>query len=164
MSKKLEETLNLRSSDEIELEANLEEITSEDLEYIEETEEIKIHSKEMDEIYDTAMKAHKEILDLGYTVDTKYSGNILSTSATFLDLAIKASKSKVENKLKRIKMDMDVELKVEKTKAKEAIDGNEIIMDEDDVDVELLSRNDVLRKVHEIMNGTVQQLGNEDEE
>lgn len=155
MSRKLEESLNLRSSDELDLENNLENITSEDLEYIEETEEIKTHSKEMDEIYDTAMKAHKEILDLGYTVDTKYSGNILSTSATFLDLAIKASKSKVENKLKRIKMDTDVELKIEKSKPPEAIDGNEIIMDEEG-DVELLSRNDVLRKVHEIMNGKTQ--------
>ena len=152
MSKKLDETLNLRSMDEIDLENSLEEITSEDLEYIEETEEIKTHSKEMDEIYDTAMKAHKEILDLGYTVDTKYSGNILSTSATFLDLAIKASKSKVENKLKRIKMDMDVELKIEKSKPIESVDGNEFIVEESE-DAELTSRNEVLKKVHEIMNG-----------
>lgn len=151
MSKKLEETLNLRSMDDIDIVSEkLGELTEEDIDNIsDEYEEIKEHSDEMNKIHDAAIKAHKEILDLGYSVDTKYAGNILSTSATFLDIAIKASKSKVENKLKRIKMDMDVELKTVKVTPSNdlIVDGEEIPQEEG----QLLSRNEVIQKMEEIL-------------
>lgn len=160
MSKKLDETLNLRSMDEInELEKISETLNEVDLENIN-TEESKVdpdineHVTEMNEVYESAMKAHKEILDLGYSVDTKYAGNILSTSAKFLDIAISASSSKIDKKLKKLKMDMDAygaKLSA-KNNSDEAtiIDGKEVVVSEEEGG-ELLNRNDILTKIDSIL-------------
>lgn len=163
MSKKLEETLNLRSMDDIEFVSDkLEELSEDDMDSItDEYEEIKEHSDEMNKIHDAAIKAHKEILDLGYSVDTKYAGNILGTSATFLDIAIKASKSKVENKLKRIKMDMDMEIKTVRSPNSQTdliVDGEEVPQEEG----QLLSRNDILQKMEEILKNDIPNLLSDD--
>ena len=164
MSKKLDETLNLRSMDEInELEKISESLDDVDMDNIN-LEESKVdpditeHVDEMNEVYQSAMKAHKEILDLGYSVDTKYAGNILSTSAKFLDIAISASSSKIDKKLKKLKMDMDAYgAKIAAKNSSEEVtivDGKEVVVSEEEGG-ELLNRNDILSKIDSILKNPV---------
>ena len=153
MSKKLEESLNLRSMEEINnLEKVSEELNEIDTDLIKnapEDKDMDEHVSEMNEIYDAALKAHKEIIDLGYSVDTKYAGNILSTSAKFLEIAISASTSKIDKKLRKVKLDNDASSKV--IKKDTTVDGQEIIEDTNQQG-ELLSRNDVLKKLEGILS------------
>lgn len=159
MSKKLEETFNLRSEEQEESH----DLILSDEEYVseEEPEEIQIHSKEMDDIYEQATKAHKETLDLAYSVDTKLAAGILGASSSFLDLALRASKSKIDNKLRYKKMEMDFQTRVERVKPVE-VDGE--LIDQNKQEGELLSRNDVLSRIHEIMNKDIPEMLTQDKE
>lgn len=153
MSKKLEESLNLRSMEDInDLEKVSDELNEIDTDLIQDVpadKDMDEHVLEMNEIYDAALKAHKEIIDLGYSVDTKYAGNILSTSAKFLEIAISASTSKIDKKLRKVKLDNDASSKVIK-KDTSTVDGQEIV-EETNQQGELLSRNDVLKKLEGIL-------------
>lgn len=65
------------------------------------------HDKEMDEIIETALSAHKSTLDFGFNVEAKDAGKIFATSAQHLDIALKASKSKAEMRGKFIALKMN---------------------------------------------------------
>lgn len=67
------------------------------------------HSKEMDDIYSNAMKAHKDLLDLGFNMEAKNAGSIMEPAARMLEIAMKASQNKVDTKMKSIKLRMDRE-------------------------------------------------------
>lgn len=67
------------------------------------------HESEMNEVIDQAMKAHKEILDLAFNVEIKHAGSIFMPAARMLELAVTASKSKADQKLKVLKLKMERE-------------------------------------------------------
>jgi hypothetical protein len=67
------------------------------------------HAIEMDHVYRQALKAYKDMLDLGYNVESRHAGNIFEPAARFLELAMNASKSKSEQKLRTLKLRMDRE-------------------------------------------------------
>jgi galactitol-specific phosphotransferase system IIB component len=97
------------STKEIEEMANaLEKITPSELLANDESG-IKDHEKEMNEIYHQALKAHKELLDLGFNIEAKHAGTIFEPAARFLETAMNASKSKNDQKLKVLKLKMDRE-------------------------------------------------------
>lgn len=58
--------------------------------------------RELDDLADLAVKAHKDIMDLGFNVDMKNAGEILSVAANMLGQAITAKTSKIQKKLKMI--------------------------------------------------------------
>lgn len=98
------------------------------------------HDEEMDEISKMAVSAHQDLLELGMNVDTRTAGEILSTSATMLKIAMDARNSKVDKKLRLIKLQMD-KMKLDHSLAtdKEApVNGGEIAMD----------RNEILAQIH----------------
>jgi hypothetical protein len=64
----------------------------------------EVHCKEMDEVYRQALKAHKDMIDLGFNVEARHAGNIFEPAARFLEIAMNASKSKSEQKLKTLKV------------------------------------------------------------
>lgn len=68
-----------------------------------------VHCREMDDVYRQALRAHKEMLELGFNVESRHSGSIFEPAARFLEIAMTASKSKSEQKLKTIKLRMDRE-------------------------------------------------------
>jgi hypothetical protein len=69
---------------------------------------VKEHTIEADEIYDHAMKAHKDLMDLGFNVEPKHAGaNAFTPALKALEIALKASKSKNEAKMDRIRLVME---------------------------------------------------------
>ena len=96
---------------------------------------IAIHDTEMDEISEMALSAHKDLLELGMNVDTRTAGEILGTSATMLKIAMDARNSKMDKKLKLIKLQMD-KMKLDHALAKEdntPVDGGALTMDRNEL-------------------------------
>lgn len=93
------------------------------------------HDAEMDEISEMAVSAHKDLLELGMNVDTRTAGEILGTSATMLKIAMDARNSKMDKKLKLIKLQMD-KMKLDHALAKEdntPVDGGALTMDRNEL-------------------------------
>lgn len=61
----------------------------------------------LDELQDSAIQAHKELLEAGFSVEPKNAGNFLESAAQHLNLAIDAEKQKIDRKMKLLKMRMD---------------------------------------------------------
>lgn len=93
------------------------------------------HDAEMDEISEMAVSAHRDLLELGMNVDTRTAGEILGTSATMLKIAMDARNSKMDKKLKLIKLQMD-KMKLDHALAKEdntPVDGGALTMDRNEL-------------------------------
>lgn len=103
------------------------------------------HEKEMDEIYITALAAHKQIFDLAFNVENKLTGSILEPAARFLDVALTASKSKSEQKLKTLKLRMDRQ-KLDAELQKDVVDGT---IDAVNPAGFMADRNDLLKELEE---------------
>lgn len=69
------------------------------------------HVLETDDIYLQAMQAYKDLLDLGFNIESKHAGaNAFMPAAKMLEIALKASQSKKDSKLERIKAIMEKEI------------------------------------------------------
>jgi hypothetical protein len=101
------------------------------------------HEIEADDIYKQAMKAHKDLFDLGFNIESKHAGaNAFAPSAKMLEIALKASQSKALKKMEAIKLLMDKEAH-EKDMGKNVEDG-EIIDSGSSI---LANRNDIMDKI-----------------
>lgn len=124
MTKKLAETFGFNDDDETinEYENNDEVIEHEDIDNIENSDIVVIqspddqinedsgiseHEAEMNEIFSMAIDAHKKTMELGFGVEPKNSSPGLSSSTSFLNIALNASKSKVEKKLSLLRIKME---------------------------------------------------------
>ena len=97
--------------------------------------DVDMHDAEMDEISEMAVSAHRDLLELGMNVDTRTAGEILGTSATMLKIAMDARNSKMDKKLKLIKLQMD-KMKLDHALAKEdntPVDGGALTMDRNEL-------------------------------
>lgn len=65
------------------------------------------HTREMDVLYEAAMRSHKDVLDLGFNVEAKQAAGMFQASAKFLELAMKASTNKTDARMARIKLAME---------------------------------------------------------
>lgn len=151
MTKKIEETLNLpHIKDLIDVEVN-DDITIEDLEIdtsiictVEDVDGIIEHGKEMEQIYTAAMKAHEDASDLAYNVENRHTSDILEQSAKYLEIAMTASQSKADAKLKALKLKMDIE-KMHMTNKKNKLEG---VIEEQKPDGSFVAnRNDLLAQL-----------------
>ena len=101
------------------------------------------HEDETNEIYDLAMKAHKDLLDLGYNIEPKNAGaNAFMPSAKFLEIALKASQSKTDRKMEQIKMVMEQDR--HKKEMGETVEDAEAF---DKTPSIVANRNDIMEKI-----------------
>lgn len=73
-----------------------------------------VHETEMDDLYDDAHRAFKDIFDYGMSSDPKHAANIFGAAAMMLKLAVNTKNAKIdrriraiETKLKERKLDLD---------------------------------------------------------
>ena len=72
------------------------------------------HDTEMDEISQLAVEYGKTLHDLGMSVDVKNAGEIFTASSNMLKVALDARNSKMERRLKMLKLELD-RIKLERT-------------------------------------------------
>jgi hypothetical protein len=99
----------------------------------------ELHDEEMDEIAQLAMEYGKTLHDLGMSVEVKHAGEIFNASGNMLKIASDARNSKMEKKLKLMKLEMD-RIKMDR----QAPDKPELI-NQDQVTV--LDRNQLLSQI-----------------
>lgn len=98
------------------------------------------HDREMDELAQLAIDAHKNLQDLGMNVEIRHAGEIFSSSSQMLKIAVDAKNNKVEKKLRLLKLQMD-KLKLDRQfKEGDAVDGTAVKLD----------RNELLRQIREM--------------
>ena len=69
------------------------------------------HINETDDIIQKALESYKDLMDLGFNIESKHAGaNAFSPAAKMLEIALKASQSKKDSKLERIKAIMEKEI------------------------------------------------------
>jgi hypothetical protein len=91
------------------------------------------HDKEMDELAKMAIEAHQNLQDLGMNVEIRHAGEIFSSSSQMLKIAVDAKNSKVDKKLKLLKLQLD-KLKMDRTfKESDAVDGTAIRLDRNEL-------------------------------
>lgn len=99
------------------------------------------HDKEMDELADLAVQAHKDLQDLGMNVEIRHAGEIFSSSSQMLKIAVDAKHNKVDKKLRLLKLQLD-KMKIELT-FKE--DDNTV-----DGQAHKLDRNELMKQLKQI--------------
>jgi len=107
------------------------------------------HATEMDEISKEAINSYKDLIELGFNVETKHSGQIFDPATQMLKVALEARNSKVEKKLKYMRLELD-KAKFERDLNNENSD-NFITVGENE-DTILAERNSLLEKIREKVN------------
>ena len=100
------------------------------------------HDAEMDEISELAVQGFKDLKDLGMDVEIRHAGEIFTSAAQFLKIGLDARNSKVDKKLKMLKLQLD-KLRLDRSMPQEeakSIDGN----------VNLIDRNELLKTIKEV--------------
>jgi len=101
-----------------------------------------VHDDEMDELAQMAIQAHKDLQDLGMNVEIRHAGEIFTSSSQMLKIAVDAKNSKVDKKLKMLKLQLD-KLKLDRSTKQEgqaALEGTATLLD----------RNELLKQLNEI--------------
>ena len=92
-----------------------------------------LHDREMDELAKMAIEAHQNLQDLGMNVEIRHAGEIFSSSSQMLKIAVDARNSKVDKKLKLLKLQMD-KLKMDRSfKETDSVDGVAIKLDRNEL-------------------------------
>lgn len=102
------------------------------------------HAKEMDEIHDAALTAHRDMIDMAFNMEPKNAGSIMEPAARMLEIALKASQNKTDAKMKSIK------LKMEKEKHDHELKKNQeegVIQGEISPRGQLMDRNELLKNL-----------------
>lgn len=125
MNKKLEELFELASSEQNDLTIPLPDVTLEitedainTLDKIEaalpQVRNLELADNELDELADLATNSYKDLVDLGMSVEARFSAEILNSASSFLGHAITAKTAKINKKLKQL----DLQLKKAQLDAK----------------------------------------------
>lgn len=102
------------------------------------------HEDESDEIYQLAMRAHKDLIDLGFNIEPKNAGpNAFQPALKALEIALKASQSKKTAKMERIQLIMDQERHAKEMN--NGVEDGEII--ESGGKSIVANRNDLMEKI-----------------
>lgn len=143
---KLEETFDLPKLEDV-LAENL--TTEQQLEEARELEQqfksqdhFEAHDQEMDEIASLAVEYGKTLHDLGMSVEVKHAGEIFTASGNMLKVALDARNSKMEKKLKMMRLELD-KLKLDR----QMPESNETIEAQN---VTILDRNALLQQIQDI--------------
>jgi hypothetical protein len=108
--------------------------------------EAKDHSDSMDNIYDEALQHAKDLMDLGYNVDTRSAGRIFENSANMFKIAIEAKNSKRKAQLDTIKSKQEQQkINIIERRSKGENDQTDGSIDTGSVIVE--DRNELIRRL-----------------
>jgi hypothetical protein len=160
MTKKLEELFNLSSTDatteetEQTIAENRELITQVDLAIdkidaaLPTVRDLETGDTELDELARLAQSKAEDLIDLGMNVEPRFSGVILQTAGTLLGHAITAKTAKLDKKLKMVQLQLakaklDHQIKKDtKDPAEEAVEGQGIVLDRNELLKQILGQKD----------------------
>jgi len=108
------------------------------------------HAEEMNEIYEEAMQGYRDLMDLAMNMEAKNAGTVAEPAATFLKIALDASKNKTDSKFKKLRLKLDVE---KFNLAKEKEKGKSEIIDVTEETFEA-NRNDLIKILQSKKNAT----------
>jgi hypothetical protein len=104
---------------------------------------VKEHTAETDEIYDVAMRAHKDLMDLGFNIEPKNAGpNAFTPALKALEIALKASRSKSERRMEEIRLIMEQDK--HKRDMNDGVEDGEFIDNGSSITA---NRNDLMAKI-----------------
>ena len=106
--------------------------------------------EELDELAKLAKDKFEDMVDLGMSVEPRFSGVILQTAGMLLGHAITATTAKMDKKLKMInlqlqKAKLDHQIKKDAGKAQDAdepIDGKGVVLDRNELLKQILGKSD----------------------
>ena len=105
---------------------------------------IQEHIAEADDVYEHALKAHKDLMDLGFNIEPKNAGpNAFAPALKALEIALKASQSKSNKKMEQIRLVMEKD-KHDKEMGEGIEDGE--IVDNGGSSI-TANRNDLMEKI-----------------
>jgi hypothetical protein len=114
-----------------------------------EAKEARDHEVSMDKMYDETIQHSRDLMDLGYNVDTRSAGRIFETAATMYKLALDSKNSKRKAQLDLLKIQQEQQ-KIDIVKNnKGGGDGNGPI---DTGSVIIEDRNELLRQLRDQSN------------
>ena len=167
MSKKLEELFNLPPASDFPMSKEDIQQIEEDKQQLAEVDEaidkidaalptvrdLEASDKEMDDLAKLAQENFQNLMELGMSVDSRFSGTIFQTAGTLLGHAITAKQAKLDKKLKMV----DLQLKKAAQDFKEqqaalkqlsqtpspddAVDGEGVVLDRNDIINALLKKD-----------------------
>ena len=105
---------------------------------------LEASDSEMDELASLATSSYKDLLDLGFQVDSRFASEIFSVASNMLGHAITAKTAKLDKKLKMIDLQMK-KVRLDQQAAAAAIkNGDEELPTAQGM---VLSRNDLLERI-----------------
>lgn len=143
---KLEQTFDLPSIEDLVEDTDKSQVLDQAREFetqLTDVDHTLLHDNEMDEIASLALEYGRGLHDLGMNVEVKHAGEIFSASSNMLKIAADARNSKMEKRLKLMKLELD-RLRLERSSPEpETIDATP---------VHTLDRNTLLAQIREITN------------
>jgi hypothetical protein len=100
--------------------------------------------QELDEIANLAKQSFQDLTDLGFNVDSRFSGELFAVASTMLGHALTAKTTKLNKKLKVIDLQLK-KLKLDQDAAKNR--GEDVNANMQTAEGQILSRNDLLERI-----------------
>lgn len=101
---------------------------------------LEASDQEMDELANLAASSYRDLMDLGFQIDSRYSSEIFSVASNMLGHAITAKTAKVQKKLKMIELQLKkAQLDLKQSTKEEQLDSTPI------GEGKLLDRNELLK-------------------
>lgn len=102
---------------------------------------------EMDDLASFAKEKAEDLIDLGMNVEPRFSGVILQTAGVMLGHAITAKTAKMDKKLRMIQLQLqkarlDHQISKDKKPEEEAIDGQGMVLDRNELLKTILAKKD----------------------
>ena len=110
--------------------------------------DLEAGDQELDELATLAKDKAEDLIDLGMNVEPRFSGVILQTAGTLLGHAITAKTAKMDKKLRMIQLQLqkarlDHQIsKDQKAPAEEAVEGQGIVLDRNELLKTILGKHD----------------------
>ena len=107
--------------------------------------EARDHARRADDIHDEVLQHAKDLMDLGYNVDTRSAGRIFETAAGMYKLALEAKNSKRDAQLKALKLQLE-ERKLDQMAKQKSGDDDNVVPGEH---VIIEDRNEMIKRLRE---------------
>ena len=112
--------------------------------------DLEASDNEMDELAKLATEKFQDLMDLGMSVDSRFSGTIFQTAGTLLGHEITAKQAKLDKKLRMVDLQLKkaaLDLRAAKALAEEkpgegAVDGEGTVLDRNAIIQAVLNRKD----------------------
>jgi len=106
--------------------------------------DLETSDRELDEIADLAKQSFQDLTDLGFNVDSRFSGELFAVASTMLGHALTAKTTKLNKKLKVIDLQLK-KLKLDQDAAKNR--GEDSTSNMQTAEGQILTRNDLLDRI-----------------